>query len=107
MLKPRDYQAAAYNAVVQSWKKSLAPVLVEAATGAGKSVMIALLARELNELSGGKRVLCLAPSATLVEQNAAKYAAIGEPYSIYSASIEKNLRSEEHTSELQSRGQLV
>src|SRR5690625_106241 len=91
MLKPRDYQAAAYNAVVQSWKKSLAPVLVEAATGAGKSVMIALLARELNELSGGKRVLCLAPSATLVEQNAAKYAAIGEPYSIYSASIEKNL----------------
>lgn len=92
MLIPRPYQQAAHDAVIEHWKKSTAPVMIEAATGAGKSVIVALLAKSLYDLSGGKRVLCLQPTADLVEQNSEKYKAIGEKCSIYSASISKSLR---------------
>lgn len=92
MLIPRPYQKEAHDAVVAHWKQSTLPVVVEAATGAGKSLIIAMLAKTLFDLSGGKRVLCLAPSAELIEQNSEKYRAIGEKCSIYSASIEKSLR---------------
>ena len=93
MLVPRSYQQEAHDAVIAHWKRSTLPVVVEAATGAGKSVIVALLAQTLHRLSGGKRVLCLAPSAELVTQNAEKYRAIGEECSIYSASAgQKSLR---------------
>ena len=92
MLTPRPYQQAAHDAVIAHWRKSKEPVLVEATTGAGKSVIVALLARSLHNLSSGKRVLCLQPTADLVEQNVEKYKAIGEKCSIYSASISKSLR---------------
>lgn len=92
MLIPRPYQQAAHDAVIDHWKKSIAPVVVEAATGAGKSIIVALLAKSLYDLSGGKRVLCLQPTADLVDQNSEKYKMIGERCSIYSASISKSLR---------------
>lgn len=92
MLVPRWYQESAHDAVIDHWRASTLPVLVEAATGAGKSVIVAMLAKTLHDLSGGKRVLCLAPSAILTEQNHEKYLAIGEKASIYSASISKSLR---------------
>lgn len=93
MLVPRWYQESAHDAVIAHWRASTLPVLVEAATGAGKSVIVAMLAKTLHELSGGKRVLCLAPSAELVTQNAEKYKAIGEKCSIYSSSAgQKSLR---------------
>src|SRR5690606_4901840 len=93
MLVPRFYQSDAHDAVIEHWKKSVLPVLIEAATGAGKSVIVALIARALYNLSGGKRVLCLAPSAELVTQNHEKYLALGEKASIYSASAgQKSLR---------------
>ena len=92
MLAQRPYQQAAHDAVIAAWRKGTAPVLIEAATGAGKSIVIAMLAHTLHVLSKGKRVLCLAPSAELVKQNAAKYKAIGEPFSIFSASVSKSLR---------------
>ena len=66
--------------------------MVEAATGAGKSVMVAIIARTWHQLSGGKRVLCLAPTQDLTEQNVEKYGEIGEKCSVYSASIGKSLR---------------
>lgn len=91
-LVPRWYQADAHDAVIAHWKQSTLPVVVEAETASGKSVIIALLAQTLNKLSGGKRVLCLAPSAELTQQNFEKYLAIGEKASIYSASISKSLR---------------
>ena len=53
---------------------------------------MAMVAKTLNEISNNKRVLCLAPSKELTEQNAEKYASLGEPFSFYSASIEKSLR---------------
>lgn len=92
MLTPRQYQKEAHDAVIASWRKSTAPVVVEAATGAGKSVIIALIAKTLHDLSKGKRVLCLAPSGELIKQNFEKYLAIGEKASIYSASVSKSLR---------------
>lgn len=92
MLQPRTYQQGAHDAVIDHWKRSTLSVVVEAATGAGKSVIVAMLAKTLHDLSGGKRVLCLAPSAILTEQNHEKYLAIGEKASIYSASISKSLR---------------
>ena len=93
MLQPRFYQQEAHDAVIAHWRASTLPVLVEAATGAGKSVIVAMLAKTLHDLSGGKRVLCLAPSAELVTQNAEKYKAIGEKCSVYSSSAgQKSLR---------------
>src|SRR5699024_11326568 len=87
-----DYQQEAHDAVIEHWRKSVPPVCIEAATGAGKSISVALLAKTLITLSGGKRVLCLAPSAELTKQNIEKYIAIGEQASIYSASHRKRLR---------------
>lgn len=92
MLVPRFYQQAAHDAVIDHWKRSTLPVVIEAATGSGKSIIVALLAQTLHKLSGGKRVLCIAPSEELTEQNHAKYLAIGEKASIYSASLSKSLR---------------
>lgn len=48
--------------------------------------MIAAIAARLHTISGGKRVLCLAPSAELVKQNHAKFLLTGERASIFSAS---------------------
>ncbi len=76
MLAPRQYQQDAHDDVIAAWRAHTKPVLVEAATGAGKSIIIAMLAKTLYDLSGGKHVLCLAPSAELVKQNAAKYAEV-------------------------------
>lgn len=92
MLAPRPYQQEAHDAVVASWRGSTASVVIDAATGSGKSIIVALLAQTLYKLSGGKRVLCLAPSAELIIQNAAKYKATGEQCSIFSASVSKSLR---------------
>ena len=92
MLTPRIYQQEAHDAVIAHWKRSALPVVIEAATGSGKSVIVAMLAKTLFDLSGGKRVLCIAPSAELTQQNFDKYLAIGEKASIYSASISKSLR---------------
>ena len=92
MLQPRFYQKDAHDAVIAHWKASTLPVVIDAMTGSGKSVIVAMLAKTLHDLSGGKRVLCLAPSAILTEQNHEKYLAIGEKASIYSASISKSLR---------------
>lgn len=91
-LTPRYYQQDAHNAVIDWWRHTTDPCVVEAATGSGKSIIISMLAKTLYDLSGGKRVLCLAPSRELVIQNSQKYGMIGEPFSIYSASISKSLR---------------
>ena len=85
MLRP--YQQKAHDAIVKWIKKLREPCLIEAATGAGKSHIIAALAQTVREISGGKRVLCIAPSAELVIQNSEKYKLTGEPYSIFSASV--------------------
>lgn len=86
MITPRTYQQEAAQAAFDWVKKSTDPCLIHAPTGAGKSIIIALLASWLNKASGGKKVLCTAPSGELVTQNAEKYRLTGEPASLFSAS---------------------
>ena len=81
----RPYQQAAVDAAVEWMKKTLAPACIEAATGAGKSHIIAEIARQIHHQTS-KRVLCLAPSAELVVQNHGKYLASGHRSSMFSAS---------------------
>ncbi len=89
----RPYQQDSHDAVVGWIKKNRAPCLIEAATGAGKSHIIAAMADTVHTISKGKHVLVLQPSAELVEQNAEKYRATGAKCSIFSASAgEKSLR---------------
>lgn len=86
VFKPRPYQQEAIDAAKAELRAGVDPILIEAATGAGKSLLIAYIAEWLHEISGGKKVLCLAPQRELVLQNAAKYKALGAPCSIFSAS---------------------
>lgn len=89
----RPYQQEAHDAIVDWIKKNRAPCCIEAATGAGKSHIIAAVADTIHEMSKGKHVLCLAPSAELVMQNAEKFKLTGAKCSIFSASAgQKSLR---------------
>lgn len=81
----RPYQQAAVDAAIEWMRKALAPACIEAATGAGKSHIIAEVARLIHATTG-KRVLCLAPSAELVVQNHGKFLASGHRASMFSAS---------------------
>ena len=91
MLRP--YQQEAHDAVIDWVKISREPCVVDAATGAGKSYLIAALAKTIHRLSGGKKILCLAPSKELIEQNSEKYKLTGNSFSMFSASVgQKSLR---------------
>jgi DNA repair protein RadD len=82
----RPYQVEAVEAALAWIKQSIDPCVIEAATGAGKSHIIATIAQRMHTLSGGKHVLCVAPSKELVIQNRKKFLATGAPASLYSAS---------------------
>lgn len=86
MFELRDYQQSASDAIVTWARRVSAPICAELATGAGKSLIIADVARRINEMSG-KKLLCMAPSKELIEQNYAKYIAAGNPASLFSASV--------------------
>ena len=89
----RPYQQEAHDAIIGWIKKNKTPCCIEAATGAGKSHVIAAVADTIHAMSGGKHVLCLAPSAELVKQNSEKFRLAGAKCSIFSASAgEKSLR---------------
>lgn len=88
----RPYQQEAHDPAWQHMRTSVDPCLIEAATGAGKSHVIAELAKTIHTATG-KKVLCLAPSAELVTQNREKYIASGHKASMFSASAgAKDLR---------------
>jgi len=82
---------AAADAAIAWIKRSTESCVIEAETGAGKSLMIAAIAKTFYEISG-KHVLCTAPNVDLVRQNTEKYLATGNKASIFSASIGKSLR---------------
>lgn len=82
----RPYQQRCHDAVMEWVSRSIEPCLVEAATGAGKSHIIASVAESIHQASG-LSVLATAPSAELVEQNRSKYAATGSQSSVFSASL--------------------
>ena len=88
MYQLRDYQQMAVDNVVKYFKKKRAPAVVVLPTGAGKSLVIAELAR----VAKG-RVLVLAHVKELVEQNYEKYVSFGLSAGIFSASLGKKDRS--------------
>lgn len=88
----RPYQQNASDAAFAWIRANLDPCLIEAATGAGKSLLVTDLAHRVHKLSS-KSTLCLAPSQELVEQNYEKFLLTGDPASIYCAALKrKDLR---------------
>ncbi len=84
MYKLRDYQQQAVLETVEYFKKRREPAVVVLPTGAGKSLVIAEMAR----IAKG-RVLVLAHVKELVEQNHLKYESYGLEAGIYSAGLNK------------------
>lgn len=84
MYKLRDYQLQAVNNAVKFFQKRREPIVIVLPTGAGKSLVIAELAR----IARG-RVLVLAHVKELVEQNYEKYKSYGLSAGIFSASLGK------------------
>ncbi len=84
MYKLRDYQQQAVNKTLEYFRKKRAPAMIVLPTGAGKSLVIAELAR----IAKG-RVLVLAHVKELVEQNYEKYQSYGLSAGIFSASLGK------------------
>jgi DNA repair protein RadD len=82
----RTYQQQAHDQAIDWVRQCVEPCLIEAATGAGKSHIIAAIAETMYRISKGKHILCIAPSAELVLQNREKYIATGNKASIFSAS---------------------
>lgn len=80
----RDYQLQAVENAVQFFRKKRVPAMIVLPTGAGKSLVIAELAR----IAKG-RVLVLAHVKELVEQNYEKYVSYGLTAGIFSASLGK------------------
>ncbi|KHF13642.1 carboxylate--amine ligase [Vibrio parahaemolyticus] len=78
----RPYQADSVKAVIHYFRKHSTPAVIVLPTGAGKSLVIAELAR----LAKG-RVLVLAHVKELVEQNHAKYESYGLKGAIFSAGL--------------------
>ncbi len=84
MYKLRDYQQEAVECTIRYFQKEREPALIVLPTGAGKSLVIAELAR----IAKG-RVLVLAHVKELVEQNYQKYKSYGLDAGIFSASLGK------------------
>lgn len=84
MYKLRDYQQQAVNNTIKFFQKKRVPAVIVLPTGAGKSLVIAELAR----IAKG-RVLVLAHVKELVEQNYEKYKSYGLSAGIFSASLGK------------------
>lgn len=82
----RPYQQTCIDKAIQWAKTSIEPAVIDAAPAAGKSFMIAGISDALTRLSGGKKVLNLAPSKELVVQNHEKMLMTGHPASIFSSS---------------------
>lgn len=84
MYELRPYQKEAVEATIRNFRLNRDPALLVLPTGAGKSLVIAELAR----IAKG-RVLVLAHVKELVEQNHAKYESYGLKAGIYSAGLDK------------------
>ncbi|RPJ77133.1 MAG: DEAD/DEAH box helicase, partial [Alphaproteobacteria bacterium] len=84
MYKLRPYQQEAVDSTVFHFRKEKSPAVIVLPTGAGKSLVIAELARIANG-----RVLVLAHVKELVEQNHAKFKSFSEEVGIFSAGLNR------------------
>ncbi|MGS7350163.1 DEAD/DEAH box helicase, partial [Klebsiella pneumoniae] len=80
----RPYQQEAVDATLAWFRRHTEPAAIVLPTGAGKSLVIAELAR----LARG-RVLVLAHVKELVAQNHAKYCALGLEADIFAAGLQR------------------
>jgi len=87
MYKLRDYQQEAVDKTISYFRKTKEPAVIVLPTGAGKSLVIA----ELAKIATG-RVLVLAHVKELVEQNHGKYESYKLEAGIYSAGLNKKDR---------------
>ncbi|WP_232629008.1 DEAD/DEAH box helicase [Methylobacterium sp. Leaf118] len=89
MLRLRDYQRAALDALHGHWQAGGGPGLVVLPTGAGKALVIAALIRDWLERAPGARVCVLAHVRELVVQNHGELRAYWPeaPAGIYSAGV--------------------
>lgn len=87
MYQLRPYQKEAVQATIQHFRQEKSPAVVVLPTGAGKSLVIAELAR----VARG-RVLVLAHVRELVEQNYQKYQGYGLEAGIFSAGLQRKER---------------
>jgi len=82
-LKLRENQIEPVAIGVEFFRtKNMKPSIIVAPTAFGKSIVIAAIAKELNE-----KLLVLQPSKELLEQNYNKFVTLGGEASIYSASM--------------------
>jgi DNA repair protein RadD len=84
MYQLRPYQSEAVQATLKHFRDENSPAVIVLPTGAGKSLVIAELAR----IAKG-RVLVLAHVRELVEQNHAKYTSLGLEAGIFSAGLNR------------------
>ncbi len=84
MYKLRPYQRDAVTATLKHFRQSKSPAVIVLPTGAGKSLVIADLARRARG-----RVLVLAHVRELVEQNHAKYSGLKLEAGIFSAGLQR------------------
>lgn len=89
MYSLRPYQRQAVDATLRHFRRSRDPAVIVLPTGAGKSLIIA----ELAKIARG-RVLVLAHVKELVEQNHAKFVGYGLTAGIYSAGLNQKDSSE-------------
>lgn len=87
----RDYQGWAKDAFFAYFQSKAGHPVIAMPTGTGKSVTIADICIEIVVTWNGQRILILAPSKELVEQNAAKFTAMAPqiPLGICSASLNR------------------
>lgn len=82
--KLRPYQADAVDATLKHFRASNEPAVIVLPTGAGKSLVIAELARLAK-----RRILVLAHVKELVEQNHSKYQGYGFDASVFAAGLNR------------------
>ncbi|MAD89848.1 MAG: ATP-dependent helicase, partial [Pseudoalteromonas sp.] len=80
----RPYQQEAVQNTISHFQKTNDPAVIVLPTGAGKSLVIAELARLAK-----KKILVLAHVKELVEQNSEKYKSFGLQASIFSAGLKQ------------------
>lgn len=75
MFQPRPYQSQAVDAVLTKYQSGKSRLLLHLPTGAGKTVIAALLMEKLLKLSQSERILFVAHRQEIVDQTAEKIAA--------------------------------
>jgi ATP-dependent helicase IRC3 len=71
---PRPYQSAAVDTVLSKYHSGLRQMMIALPTGAGKTVVAALIMEKLLSVLDGKRLLFLAHRKEIIEQTAEKIA---------------------------------